>query len=463
MLFVGYPKLTPVERLAELPALLRQGCCINPTNIINSNNSGKIQTSLRLTTIAGVPSYVIGFNDKSRLVVNAITGNHLSAVNADYALASAKQFSNAPHITYDSIIQYDSWTLSKALDPDRPLHRVSLNDKEQRLLYISSSTGEVIRDATRHERLWNFAGAWLHWLYPLRNHPWWANTVIYLSLAATIMMILGQIIGLLRWRFHKPYRNGSHSPYKETFSYWHHLSGLIFGFILIAWIFSGLMSMQPWGLLKNKSQLPLDTYQGGNLQLEQLPVPVTDILQRLHSSGLHASELEWRNIGGKSYVIGTDKNNNSQWLPMDTTSAPQRLFPVEILLAAARTMWPQGDMITDLLSGYDTYYYARAQQSMYGHNNKRLPVLRIKFNDPDQTWVYIDLHSGAIVTTIDNSSRFGRWAFNFLHSWDLQVLLERPLLREVLMIIFSVGGLLISATAIVLGWRRILFSLRKIK
>ena len=35
------------------------------------------------------------------------------------------------------------------------------------------------------------------------------------------------------------------------------------------------------------------------------------------------------------------------------------------------------------------------------------------------------------------------------------VTLERPWLREVLIIVFSLGGLAISVTGIVLGWRRL--------
>lgn len=36
-----------------------------------------------------------------------------------------------------------------------------------------------------------------------------------------------------------------------------------------------------------------------------------------------------------------------------------------------------------LLSDYDSYYYSRGGQSP-------LPVLRVKFGDPMQTWVYVD-------------------------------------------------------------------------
>ncbi|MNF96684.1 hypothetical protein D3C84_794800 [compost metagenome] len=69
--------------------------------------------------------------------------------------------------------------------------------------------------------------------------------MIYLSLTATLMAVLGAVIGVLRWRLRKPYRSGSRSPYRG-FARWHHIGGLLFGVLAITWIFSGLMSMNPW-------------------------------------------------------------------------------------------------------------------------------------------------------------------------------------------------------------------------
>ncbi|WP_215200139.1 hypothetical protein, partial [Escherichia coli] len=128
---------------------------------------------------------------------------------------------------------------------------------------LSSQTGEVVRDASRRERAWNWLGAWLHWLYPLRG-GWfdgqWANLVIGLSLLATLVTVLGILVGLLRWRFRKPYRSGSRSPYAGGFQRWHHLAGLLFGALVLSWIFSGLMSMNPWNLFGRGTPLDLAAY-----------------------------------------------------------------------------------------------------------------------------------------------------------------------------------------------------------
>ena len=47
-----------------------------------------------------------------------------------------------------------------------------MHDNAATWLYVSSGTGQVVRDVTRKERVWNWLGANLHWIYPvqLRKH-----------------------------------------------------------------------------------------------------------------------------------------------------------------------------------------------------------------------------------------------------------------------------------------------------
>src|SRR3546814_2211838 len=55
---------------------------------------------------------------------------------------------------------------------------------------------------------------------------------------------------------------------------------------------------------------------------------------------------------------------------------------------------------------------------MYGGAERRLPVLRIAFENSDKTWLYLDSHTGGIELSSSRAQRTGRWLFNFLHSWD---------------------------------------------
>jgi len=92
---------------------------------------------------------------------------------------------------------------------------------------------------------------------------------------------------------------------------------------------------------------------------------------------------------------------------------------------------------------------------MYGYQRKRLPILRVALDDEAATWLHIDPYSGALIEQLGRAQRVERWLFNLLHSWDWLPLLERPRLREALMLAFSLGGLLISLSGVVLGWRRL--------
>ncbi|PRB81549.1 sodium:proline symporter [Pseudomonas sp. MYb185] len=450
MLYVGYPKLTPSERLGHLPVLPTACCAEVPVQWAQT----PLQR-LRLTSLGGQPFYLLELVDGQRVTLDALSGEPLERVDEAWVLAGARQFAGNAALNYRGQVNEDVWTHSRALDVERPLHLVELGDGERTWLYLSGRTGEVVRDASRTERVWNWVGAWLHWLYPLRGgfgfDNGWRVLVIGLSLLGTAMAVLGMVVGVLRWRFRKPYRSGSRSPYPGGWPRWHHIGGLLFGVVLVAWIFSGLMSMRPWGTTDSRSHLDPALMQGGALRAIDLPLSVSSALQLVRTE-LDVVELEWRRLDGSTYLVARDATGESRILYGQTL---QRQFSRERLLIAASIMAPDRALESDWLERFDSYYFARDAQSMYGFQSRPLPVLRVRFEDAEQTWIYLDPASGEMVARHDQRQRIGRWLFNLLHSWDWQPLLERPLLREALIIVFSLGGLVICLSGTVLGWRRL--------
>lgn len=453
MLFVGYPKLTPAEHLAHLPALSAEDCCIGPGQAVQAD--GGNPNAVRLTSVAGQPRYILDYPDGTRRAVDARSGRRITTVEADTALASARQFASGTPAHYQGVIQEDAWTRSRGLDKDRPLHRVQLDEPQARLLYISGQTGAVVRDASRTERVWNWLGSWLHWVYPLRDSPWWAQIVIYLSLAATLMTLLGQFVGILRWRFSRPYRNGSRSPYRDLSARWHHIGGLLFGTLAIAWIFSGLMSMRPWGIFDSPERLDTSAYRTAVFDADTDSAPLPATLARFRAAGFEPVELHWQVVGRKVYRVTYERAGESRILPVSEGAQVLTQLPSITLEKAARAIRPQDVLEVEWLDAYDFYYFSRSEQSMYGAYQKRLPILRVRFQDPAATWLHLDPYSGALIERLDRRQRAERWLFNLPHSWDWLPLLERPWLRETLIILLSIGGLAISLTGIVLGWRRL--------
>ncbi|MCW2271594.1 PepSY domain-containing protein [Pseudomonas sp. JUb96] len=458
MLYVGYPALTPAERLAPLPPLPAHPCCVGLDKALAASGEQAAPHSVKLTSIANQPRYLLSYPGKPQVAIDARSGRRIAALGEADALLAGAAFARGAGVQYLGLVDQDMWSHSRALDSERPFHVVQVDDAEQRRLYISQHNGRVVRDVTAQERLWNWVGAWLHWLYPLRGgvfDHWAADVVIYLSLAGTVAAILGQVIGLMRWRFAKPYRSGSRSPYSGGFARWHHIGGLLFGVVLIAWIFSGLVSMRPWQLFASQSTLSQAAYRGAELRPEAFALSAETALARFHQVGFEPRELDWRITGGVAYLVAYDRTGDRRVLPAAGISEPYLQVPGTILEHGALAMQPDAQVDFLWLTGYDFYYFARAEPSMYAQQRKPLPMLRVRFDDPASTWVHIDPYSGEVIEQLDQRMRVYRWLFNLLHSWDWLPLLERPLLREALIIAFSVGGFVISVSGVVLGWRRL--------
>lgn len=476
MLYVGYPKLTPAERMAGLPPLVEAAgadCCVplaqalraagfaadSPTGAVrDARGNPPAPTSWRLTSVAGTPRYV--FSEGRRLAaVDARSGARIPTPDAEAAVAAARHFAGGALARHLGLVQEDAWTHSRALDPHRPLHRVAVDDAAQRWLYVSSQTGEVVRDATRTERSWGWLGAWLHWLYVFRGGPldaWWADIVITLALAGTVVALAGIVVGLMRWRFAGRYRNGRRTPYPGAMARWHHLLGMVGGLLCLTWVFSGLMSMNPWKVFNAPGPKPDRlAYAGGPLLAEQAPA-AAEVLQQLQAQGLQPRELLWRRLGGEHDVLALLPGQTWVYTPAAQGGAAPGSIPTARWQQAAQALLPGARIVEQQrLQAYDRWYYSREPHTMGGHNQRPLPAWRLKFDDANDTWVTVEERTGEIVQLSDQHRRVDRWLFAFLHSFDLPQLLAARPAWDAWMLGFSLAGLGLSLTAVVTGARRL--------
>ena len=466
MMYVGYPKLTPAERLRHLPPLSATGL-LEPAQALRAAGlTGPLQ-ALRLAAASGgravyLATPVPAQGPARTVVVDAATGTRLAHADAAHAQASALAFQaqmppgSAALVPpqYLGEIGEDAFTHSRALDTHRPLHKLQLHDAAATVLYVSSQTGEVVRDAPRHERAWNYLGAWLHWLYPLRGGalgPYWTAIVDGLSLLGIALALTGTTVGLWRWRFAGRYRSGARTPYPGAVMRWHHVAGLLFGLSTCAWIFSGLMSMNPWKIFDSGAPaLRTAALHGGPLQLADSAARVQALLQ---AAGPGVRELRWTRTLGDT-VVQAHGASGPPLLLDATTARPTTVDAARLRAQAARLVdAPLARLET--LQAYDLYYYDRAEHTMTGGGEKPLPVLRAVFDDAHGTWVHIDPATGAVLGRLDSHRRASRWLFGMLHSWDWLPLLQHRPAWDALLITLSLGGTALSLTGVVIGWRRL--------
>src|SRR4029079_13514567 len=99
------------------------------------------------------------------------------------------------------------------------------------------------------------------------------------------------------------------------------------------------------------------------------------------------------------------------------------------------------------LNEYDSYYYNQ-------DGLRSLPVLLVRYADAQSTWLYIDPQHGTMMRQ-DKMMRWNRWVYHGFHSLDFPFLYYRRPLWDIVVILFSVGGIALSVTTLVPSWRRL--------
>ncbi|WP_329765855.1 PepSY-associated TM helix domain-containing protein [Stenotrophomonas geniculata] len=463
MLFIGYPKLTPGERLAALPVLGDargwQGLSALPAAVQAEPEA------VALTTLRGEPAYVVRSGGNLG-AWSARTGQVLLPVSAQHAEASAAQFAGGQAFVGAMRVDEDRWTHSRALDAHRPLYRVEVGGAQPGDLYVSSHTGEVVLDAPHVQQRWSYVGAWLHWLYFLRMQsvdPVWTWVVIVLSALCTVAAISGIVVGVWRWRFRGHYRSGAKTPYVESWMRWHHLIGLVAAAFVFTWIFSGLMSMNPWGVLSStREAIDSGRYRGGTVAVDVALGEPTALLTAVEAERFKPVEIQWRRIGGELFAVLLDGQGETR-----IVSGSNGHLQVARLLPAGWLQQKVRALSDAPMQGYwvqhaaDAYFYPRAPEAMNGAAVRRFPVAVVDFGDAEATRVYLDLATGDPLLTMGHRERVGRWLFYFLHSWDLPAMLRQEGARLGLLLLLSLAGTALCATATVIGYRRLRMKLRR--
>ncbi|MGT2510960.1 PepSY domain-containing protein [Cupriavidus basilensis] len=457
MMYVAFPALTDAERLAGLPPLDVATVRVSPDAAMASAGLARFPRSLRLEMMGAHPVYrMVDWNGKPH-TVSARDAARIEQVDAPAAQEIARRFSGAAGARWIETAERDQWTVPDGLNPWRPLHRIALDDAAGTELYVSARTGEVMRDTNRSERFWNWLGAVPHWLYftPVRaDPPLWRQVVLWTSGVCIVVAISGVWIGWLRLRVRRRFAHGSAggtSPYHGWMA-WHHIAGLTGSLFLLAWLASGWLSVNPnqWFPGRAFAQPALERYAG-----EVLPhFPARDgtaLAEMLPGTGAPPREIRMAWQAGLPVLLvaraaaGTAVTTQAY---RADTEAPLALSAGALAQAAARLVPDAAVAGSDLLQQDDAYWYSH-------HQPRKLPVLRVRFDDAAETWAYIDPDNGNLLGRSDSSRRAYRWLFNAAHTWDLGWLLRHRPAWDLALWLLSIVGLAGAVSGVVIGWRRL--------
>jgi hypothetical protein len=252
---------------------------------------------------------------------------------------------------------------------------------------------------------------------------------------------------------------------------WHYVTGLVFGVFSVTWAFSGLLSMEPWEWTNQRGvELRRDALSGGPLELAAFRPMDAAVWDRL-LEGASVKEVDFVRMHGEHYYVTRRTFDEGRDLgKRERIHQPYQVggrVDPERLIVAAATLQPRAGAFTaeevvarvkaavpdapvaryDLLTEYDSYYYSRRAQTP-------LPVVRIQFADPAQTWLYVDPSLNQQLASIPQYARLERWLYNGLHSLDVGYLYKRPL-WDIVMLVLLAGGLMSSTIGLCLGVKRV--------
>jgi hypothetical protein len=510
-MYYGHPQITTGERLLRLEPIDFSTATVTPAEA--AAKAGIKPYRVRVSMYNGRPVYRftrVSIGNWS--AVYADTGEVLPGMGREQALKWIRQFvpEYASTITYDAYLESpDEFTRIPTLAGYVPLHRIAMNDAAGTEYYVSEKSNDVIQKTDRKSRILATSGYVLHNLFFFRQRTWWTPLLAFIAWTAMLMVVTGIVVGIwrvaLKPRFrHKGVR--SYTPYSGWMK-WHHYAGLIFGLLSISWILSGMIPISTFPIpgwtevskrvesngegfimgnptVSPRSSMTKDMSRaitGGPLNLQPLKIESVRKAIRKIQERFDPKEVELIQFRGEPYFLAyqpptspmeaehwtTNNSINAVNLPQDnphlfvSISHPENgvmtSFGREVMEQAAREAMPNVPVIaSDWLTEYDNYYHQTTTSFELGRHKPAyvLPVLRVRYRDENQTWLYFTPSLGQMVK-FDKLDRANRWVYYGLHVMDWPGMFNRRPLWDIVTIALLAGLAAISITTLLPAYRRL--------
>lgn len=474
MVYMPYPGIKKQQALDHLPPLslknsqqsrqqVKHVCC-------QTDNFDQLKLvdihRFSIEMLADEPVIRFRGSQQNNPIVNLNTGQIITTVDRELA---EKVIYSSPTITSEYLsnssynydeqnrfnyrrLEKDQWTVTSYYQPHRPFHHFSETySGQQAHWYVSSLNGEIFQQTTQQQRFWNYLGAVPHWLYPaaLRQHQQpWSLVVIVLSGLGVFLTVTGLWIGVVRF---KKLPSNRRSPY-IGWGLWHHYSGLVFGVVLLTWVFSGLVSINPArafdlsGGYKERQQL-----QGIPLSVDEVTTFVNQLPENFSKlfQNKTIKRIEGYALRSQFYFLAIEESGqyqryNARTFELENISETEK----DAIIHSVREH--DSVLSESYLTEEDNYYY-----SNHDHSVRDFPVYKVILDNEDKTLFYINAISGEISGFYSTQQRWYRWLFFGLHSLDFHQQLRTRPLWDIIVWILLLGATGVAFTGSYLGIKRV--------
>ena len=206
-------------------------------------------------------------------------------------------------------------------------------------------------------------------------------------------------------------------------SAWHHYAGLVFGLFTLTWLVSGLVSMNPWGLLEGRS------FAADVARLEGEPVTLAAAVAKIEQTAVLATTVELRYAPAGKLIQRYGKSG-----PEDRS-----VLELDESRRLAERMRPDRTLVSfEAIDAADAYYY-----------RGEFPVHRAIFDDGERA--YLNPINGALALAVDGERATYRWLFSALHRGDFHGVARSRPFWDVSMIVLMAGLFVGGVTGMYLG------------
>ena len=469
----GMPKVTPDMQIDGSEPIDFSAVTVSPAQA--QELAGYDVPAATLRTILGRPVYELGDPGYSSAFVYADDGKLMQSLSVEQSAELASRFLDIPlnqfHYSETMEDHTDQWTFT--VQRDLPLHKFLVDDGLGTEVYVSPDNAIVSTYTTTQSRVLSWLGTSPHWLYfeGLRdNQPLWYRIVVWSSVLGCVSAVLGLFLGVMQFRKNvKPFDIKRAIPYRGLMR-WHYILGCLFGITTLTWVFSGLVSMEPWEWTNatgvsvpssalSRSELKLQEFPKLNVvnwgQVSEYPVKQIDFRRVMGAPYLLADfSPDSGSLGGKRDRLHQPYNINGQLQSQSALVDPQSgrlqqgFDPSLLATTLDESITEAGVTDYEVLDEYDDYYYSRG-------NQLPLPVLRVKLDDANESWIYVDPLQGQVLSLIHKYSRIERWLYSGLHSLDFAFWYHKRPLWDIGVLFLMAGGLATSILALYFSMRRL--------
>ncbi len=404
--------------------------------------------SARIEMLAGRPVIAMGWregDEEGRGLYDLATGARIEQVSEADALEVASTYlarhrlTGKPAIT--RLMERDEFVVAGYFNAARPFYEIALNDPEGTVLYVSSRSGSVAQLTTASSRFWSWLGPIPHWLYFTelrRNTPLWTQVIITTSLAGSFLTLLGLFVGARQFRRRQSTGRRA-SPYRGA-KFWHHMTGLVFGVLVLTFVFSGFASMQPWGWLESgpKAGEAAERYAGEPITWAEAKPAFEAQVIALRTISRERSLVSFVQLDGRPWFIWQGADGSRRRF---NAAGQPSLFDAAAREASARALGGEGAAV-DVMTAGDDYYYPGASSS-------DLPVVRVRAKD--DTRFYLDPDTGAVRFIADDGAKGFRWWHMALHTFDV---MSSPV-REIVIVLVMLGVSAVCGLGAWLGLKKL--------